>query len=49
MDFPDNWVHYEGFLIIFCIQKFIFSALTLSCPLPGGIFMPIFSLGAVFG
>jgi H+/Cl- antiporter ClcA len=49
MDFPDNWVHYEGFLIIFCIQKFIFTALTLSCPLPGGIFMPIFSLGAVFG
>jgi len=35
--------------LIFVVLKFIFTALTLSCPLPGGIFTPTFTMGAVFG
>jgi H+/Cl- antiporter ClcA len=49
MDNSDKWVNYQGFLLIFCIQKFLFTAMTLSCAVPAGIFMPMFSLGAVFG
>jgi H+/Cl- antiporter ClcA len=36
-------------LLIYIIEKFIFTALTLSCPIPGGIFTPTFALGAVTG
>lgn len=46
---PNEWALYEGYLILFLIQKFFFTALTLSCHVPGGIFMPTFSIGSVFG
>ena len=36
-------------MIIFIVQKFIATAFTLSCPVPGGIFTPTFALGAVLG
>ena len=43
------WVLYDGYLILYLIQKFLFTALTLSCAIPGGIFTPTFAIGAVFG
>lgn len=49
MDDPDQWVYYDGYLLLFFIQKFVFTALTLSCEIPGGIFTPTIALGAVVG
>mmetsp|Transcript_637 Transcript_637/g.730 ORF Transcript_637/g.730 Transcript_637/m.730 type:complete len:246 (+) Transcript_637:1054-1791(+) len=49
MDTPSKWVYYDGFLLIYVIQKMIFTACTLSCPVPGGIFTPNIAFGAVFG
>ena len=46
---PSSWVLYPGFLWIFFVLKFIFTGLSLSCPVPGGIFTPIFATGAAFG
>lgn len=34
---------------MFIVQKFFFTILTLSCPIPGGIFTPTFAIGAVLG
>ena len=36
-------------MVMFIVQKFIATAFTLSCPVPGGIFTPTFALGAVLG
>lgn len=36
-------------LLIFCIVKFILIILAVSSPIPGGIIIPTFTLGAVFG
>ena len=36
-------------LITYCIIKFFFIILSISCPVPNGIFAPILSLGAGFG
>lgn len=49
MDDPNKWVLYDGYCIMFIIMKFVFTALTLSCPIPGGIFTPTFAMGAVVG
>ena len=49
MDDPNKWVLYDGYLIMFIVLKFVFTALTLSCPIPGGIFTPTFAMGAVVG
>lgn len=49
MSDPTIWGFYEGYQILFLIQKFFITALTLSCQIPGGIFMPTFSIGSVFG
>jgi H+/Cl- antiporter ClcA len=49
MDNENLWCLYDGFLILYIIQKFVFTALTLSCPIPGGIFTPTFAIGAVVG
>ena len=49
MDDPNKWVLYDGYLIMFIVMKFLFTALTLSCPIPGGIFTPTFAMGAVVG
>lgn len=49
MEDPDVWVFYDGYLILYLLQKFLFTALTLSCDVPGGIFTPTFAIGAVFG
>lgn len=49
MDHISKWCLYDGYLLMFCVQKFLFTALTLSCPVPGGIFTPTFCLGAVVG
>lgn len=40
---------YDGLLMLYIVQKFIFTIFTLSCPIPGGIFTPTFTIGAVFG
>ena len=40
---------FDGYLLIYIIQKFLFTALTLACPIPGGIFTPTFAIGAVLG
>ena len=45
----DEWCLYEVYLIIYFIMKFVFTALSMSCPVPGGIFTPTFTMGAVFG
>ena len=49
MDDDNKWVLYEGYQIMFLVQKFIFTGLTLSCGVPGGIFTPTFAIGAVLG
>lgn len=36
-------------MALFIVQKFIATAFTLSCQVPGGIFTPTFALGAVLG
>lgn len=36
-------------LFIYCIIKFILIILAVSSPIPGGIILPTFTLGAVFG
>jgi len=45
----NKWLLYDGYLVMFLIMKFVFTALTLSCPIPGGIFTPTFAIGAVLG
>ena len=49
MNDPSQWVLYDGYLALFVVQKFVFTALTLSCATPGGIFTPMYGMGAVFG
>ena len=49
MEDGNKWVLYDGYIIMFLIMKFMFTAFTLSCPIPGGIFTPTFALGAVIG
>jgi H+/Cl- antiporter ClcA len=49
MDNINAWSLYEGYNILFFIMKFLFTALTLSCAIPGGIFTPTFCMGAVLG
>lgn len=49
MEDGNKWVLYEGYIIMFLIMKMLFTALTLSCPIPGGIFTPTFAMGAVIG
>eukprot|EP00744_Colponema_vietnamica_P001770 GILI01002893.1.p1 GENE.GILI01002893.1~~GILI01002893.1.p1 ORF type:complete len:747 (+),score=200.05 GILI01002893.1:79-2319(+) len=36
-------------LSIYVVTKLVFSCLGISCPIPSGTFIPIFTLGAVFG
>ena len=36
-------------LIVYCIFKFFFIILSITCPIPNGIFAPIYSLGGGFG
>lgn len=45
------WTHpqYIFNMIIYCVLKFIFIILDVSCPIVNGIFAPVFSLGAVMG
>ena len=49
MEDGSKFVLYDGFLMIFLVLKFVFTALTLSCAIPGGIFTPTFAMGAVLG
>ena len=44
-----KWQMYDSYLFLFCVEKFLITAFTLSCKIPGGIFTPTFCLGAVFG
>jgi H+/Cl- antiporter ClcA len=45
----NQWSFYEHYLIIYLIEKFIFTFLTLSLPIPAGITTPIYVIGAVIG
>ena len=45
----NKWPLYDFYNILFFVMKFSFTALTLSCPIPGGIFTPTFCMGAVLG
>lgn len=36
-------------LIIYCILKFILIILAISCPIPAGVFIPTFTMGAAIG
>jgi len=49
MEDDTQWVLYEGYMLMFLALKFVATAFTLSCPVPGGIFTPTFALGAVLG
>lgn len=49
MDDQNKWCLFDGYLVLYLIQKYFFTALTLSCPIPGGIFTPTFAIGAVAG
>jgi len=49
MDNANQWMLFDGYLVLYIIQKFLFTAMTLSCPIPGGIFTPTFAIGAVLG
>lgn len=49
LDNVNEWCLYEIYLVLFIVQKFFFTILTLSCAIPGGIFTPTFSMGAVLG
>lgn len=49
MEKEASWILYDGYLVMFIIMKFIFTGLTLSCAVPGGIFTPTFAIGAVVG
>ena len=44
-----KWMMYDGFLAMYVAMKFVITAITLSCAIPGGIFTPTFAIGAVFG
>lgn len=44
-EFPDVTMN----LVVYVILKFFFIILSVSCPIPNGIFAPIFSLGGGFG
>jgi H+/Cl- antiporter ClcA len=44
-----KWMMFDGYLVIYILQKFVFTAMTLACPVPGGIFTPTFAIGAVLG
>jgi hypothetical protein len=44
-----QWMMYDGYLGFYCILKFVITAITLSCTVPGGIFTPTFAIGAAFG
>lgn len=44
-----KWQFQEHYMLLYIFEKLIFTFLTLSCPVPGGIFMPIFAIGAVSG
>jgi chloride channel 2 len=46
---PVKWQRYDSYNILFIIMKFVITAITLSCGVPGGIFTPTFCMGAVFG
>lgn len=46
---PALWQRYDSYNILFIIMKFVITAITLSCGVPGGIFTPTFCMGAVFG
>jgi H+/Cl- antiporter ClcA len=49
MENGDRWLLYDGYLIMYIVMKIFFTAFTLSCPIPGGIFTPTFAMGAVIG
>ena len=43
------WVFYEWNLALFMVVKLIVTILSLSMPVPGGVYIPVFSAGAAFG
>ena len=49
MEDGNEWVLYQGYILLFLAMKMLFTALTLSMPIPGGIFTPTFAMGAVIG
>jgi H+/Cl- antiporter ClcA len=49
MEDGNEWVLYQGYILLYLAMKMLFTALTLSMPVPGGIFTPTFAMGAVIG
>lgn len=49
MERVDEWELCEEYLLTYLVLKFLFTFLTLSCPVPSGIFGPTFTMGAVLG
>ena len=45
----DSWRFYDKYLGLFIFLKILFTALTLSCPIPGGVYAPALATGAVIG
>lgn len=46
---PSEWGLSCSCMFLYILLKFYFTGLTLSCPVPGGIFTPTFTLGSVVG
>ncbi|CAJ0610119.1 unnamed protein product [Cylicocyclus nassatus] len=48
-----HWLHHEedvlGFLALFVLTHLVFSSVCMSLPIPSGVFMPIFVIGASIG
>lgn len=44
-----NWVNLVKMLVIFILLRFFFSIISYSAAVPGGIFMPALTLGALIG
>jgi chloride channel 2 len=36
-------------LIVYSVLKFLLTAISISCPIPCGVFTPVFTCGAIFG
>jgi H+/Cl- antiporter ClcA len=45
----EQWIFQEHYMILYIVLKFVFTILSLSCKVPTGIFIPIFTIGIVGG
>jgi chloride channel 2 len=49
MKIVEKWIFQEHYMLLFILLKIVFTIMTLSCKVPTGIFIPIFTIGIVGG